>query len=100
MDLSERCSGLEDQDFCYRAGLRYPDHPFPGLEKGITCLGGLSEQQRMAKGTGTEVAGGVCLGSGWGGKIEIPLKPLQRWISSLASGGLRGEGGEQLACSG
>lgn len=60
VDVPKWRSGLEDQDFCYRVGLRHGDHPFPGLEKGILLLGGLSEQQRMAKGTGMDVADGGC----------------------------------------
>lgn len=80
-------------------GLRHPDCLFPALEKGIMCLGGLSEQRRMARRLGWRglVVFATCLGRAWGSKTAFPLKPLKRWMSLLAPWGLPGEGGEQLS---
>lgn len=95
VNLSERCWGLEGQDFCCRVKLRHPDYLFPGFEKGITCLSGLSGQQRMARALGwRQLVVAIWLGSGWGSKIAFPLKRLQRQMSPLGSLGLPGEGRE------
>lgn len=88
VDLSERCWGLEDQDFCCRVKLRHPDRLLPGFEKGITCL-------RVAWGLGWRQLVVICLGSRWGSKTAFPLKCLHRQMSPLASLGLPGEGGER-----